>query len=113
MKRYKVYWTREATIDLEEIVDYIAKDRVSAAKSVYKKIKFKCRQLNESPERCRRVPELLDIGIENYREVIVSPYRVIFKLTDSTVYIFAVIDGRRDFESVLFERLLRINVSKK
>ena len=113
MKRYKVYWTREATIDLGEIVDYIAKDRISAAKSVYKKIKLKCRQLNESPERCRRVPELLDIGIENYREVIVSPYRVIFKLTESTVYIFAVIDGRRDVESVLFDRLLRSGVNKK
>ncbi len=74
MKRYKVYWTREATIDLGEIVDYIAKDRISAAKSIYRKIKLKGRQLNESPERCRRVPELLEIGIENYREVIVSPY---------------------------------------
>ena len=27
MKRFKVYWTKEATIDLGEIVDYIAKDR--------------------------------------------------------------------------------------
>ena len=113
MKRYKVYWTREATIDLGEIVDYIAKDRISAAKSVYKKIKLKCRQLNESPERCRRVPELLDMGIENYREVIVSPYRAIFKLTEFTVYIFAVIDGRRDVENVLFDRLLRSGVNKK
>ncbi len=113
MKRYKVYWTREATIDLEEIVDYIAKDRISAAKSIYRKIKSKCRQLNESPERCRRVPELLEIGIENYRELIVSPYRVIFKLTEFTVYIFAVIDGRRDVESVLFDRLLRSGVNKK
>ncbi len=113
MKRYKVYWAREATIDLEEIVDYIAKDRISAAKSIYRKIKSKCRQLNESPERCRRVPELLEIGIENYRELIVSPYRVIFKLTEFTVYIFAVIDGRRDVESVLFDRLLRSGVNKK
>ncbi len=113
MKRYKVYWTREATIDLGEIVDYIAKDRISAAKSIYRKIKSKCRQLKESPERCRRVPELLEIGIENYRELIVSPYRVIFKLTEFTVYIFAVIDGRRDVESVLFDRLLRSGVNKK
>jgi plasmid stabilization system protein ParE len=113
MKQYKIYWAREATNDLGEIVDYIAKDRISAARSVYKKIKLKCRQLKESPERCRRVPELLDIGIENYREVIISPYRVIFKLTESTVYIFAVIDGRRDVESVLFDRLLRNNVNKK
>jgi len=113
MKRFKVYWSKEATIDLGEIVDYISKDRVSAAKSVYKKIKLKCRQLNEAPERCRRVPELSDIGIENYREVIVSPYRIIFKLTEAAVYVFAVIDGRRDVESVLFDRFLRISENKK
>jgi len=113
MKRFKVYWSKEATIDLGEIVDFISKDRVSAARSVYKKIKSKCRQLNEAPERCRRVPELSDIGIESYREVIISPYRIIFKLTESTIYIFAVIDGRRDVESVLLNRLLRISENKK
>jgi toxin ParE1/3/4 len=113
MKRFKVHWTKEATIDLGEIVDYISKDRVSAAKSVYNKIKSKCRLLNESPERCRWVPELLEIGIDNYREIIVAPYRVIFKLTESAVYIFAVFDGRRDVESILFERLFRIRITKK
>jgi len=41
MKRYKVYWTKEATLDLWEIVDYISKDRISPAKSIYKKVKLK------------------------------------------------------------------------
>lgn len=107
MKRFKVYWTKEASIDLGEIIDYISKDRVSAAKAIYKKIKSKCRLLNENPERYRRVPELLEITSENYREIIVSPYRVIFKLNGFDVYIFAVFDGRRDVESILFERFLR------
>jgi toxin ParE1/3/4 len=99
MKRYKVYWTKEAANDLEEIIDYISKERVSAAKSIYKKIKSACRELNTFPGRYRRVPELLDIYIERYREIIIPPYRVIYKLTESNVYIIAVIDGRRDFES--------------
>ena len=107
MKRYKVYWTKEATLDLWEIVDYISKDRISPAKSIYKKVKLKCRELNTSPERYRRVPELLDVGIENYREIILSPYRVIYKLTESNVYIIAVVDGRRDVETFIFDRLLR------
>ena len=109
MKRYKVHWTKEATLDLEEIVDYISKDRISAAKSIYKKIRSKCRELNIFPEKYRRVPELLDVYIERYREIIIPPYRVVFKLTDSNVYIIAVIDGRRDFESFIFNRLLRIS----
>ncbi|NIM16625.1 MAG: type II toxin-antitoxin system mRNA interferase toxin, RelE/StbE family [Candidatus Aminicenantes bacterium] len=111
MKRFKVYWTKEATLDLEEIVDYISKDRDSAAKSIYKKVKSKCRELETSPERYRRVPELLDIYIESYREIIISPYRVVYKLTKSNVYIIAVIDGRRDFESFIFDRLLRISTT--
>jgi plasmid stabilization system protein ParE len=110
MKRYKVYWTKEATLDLCEIVDYISKERISAAKSIYKRVKLKCRELNASPERYRRVPELLDVGIENYREIILSPYRVIYKLTGSNVYIIAVVDGRRDVETFIFDRLLRISI---
>ena len=109
MKRYKVYWTKEATLDLCEIVDYISKERISAAKSIYKKVKKKCRELNVSPERYRRVPELLDVGIENYREIILSPYRVIYKLTGANVYIIAVVDGRRGVETFIFARLLRIS----
>ena len=107
MKGYKVYWTKEATLDLGEIVDYISRDRISAAKSIYKKVKLKCRELNTSPERYRRVPELLDVGIEDYREIILSPYRVIYKLKESNVYIIAVVDGRRDVETFIFNRLLR------
>ncbi len=107
MKGYKVYWTKEATLDLGEIVDYISRDRISAAKSIYKKVKLKCRELNTSPERYRRVPELLDVGIEDYREIILSPYRVIYKLKESNVYIIAVVDGRSDVETFIFNRLLR------
>ncbi len=107
MKQYTVCWTSKATDDLKEIVDYVSKERVSAARTIYKKIKSKCRQLNTSPERYRRVPELSDSGMNNYREVISSPYRVIYKLTESVVYIIAVVDGRRDFESFIFDRILR------
>jgi toxin ParE1/3/4 len=109
MKRYKVYWTHEAEIDLGEIVEYIAGDRVPAARSIYQKIKEKCRHLTTNPEIHRRVPELLDLGISQYREVIHPPYRVVYKLSDSesTVYIVAVVDGRRDLETLFLRRLLR------
>jgi addiction module RelE/StbE family toxin len=107
MKQYSVYWSKEAKTDLEEIVDYISKDSVSATKSVYKKIRLKCKQLNISPERYRRVPELLEFGIKNYREIISPPYRVIYKISDYNIYIIAVVDGRRDVESFIFDRLLR------
>ncbi|MCP4221451.1 MAG: type II toxin-antitoxin system RelE/ParE family toxin [bacterium] len=102
-----VEWSKEATLDLKEITDYISKDRVSEARTIYKKIKLSCKKLKASPRRCRRVPELSDVGLGTYREIILTPYRIIFKLTETNVYIIAVVDGRRGVESFIFNRLLR------
>lgn len=107
MKIYKVYWTEPASVDLIDIIEYISRDSQSAAESIYKKIKSQCTQLKTHPERYRVVPELLDIDIKDYREVIHPPFRIIYKLTESRVYIIAVVDSRRDFESFIYKRLLR------
>ena len=107
MKKYKVYWSKEAVIDLEEIVDYVSKDRISAAKNIYETIKKRCSRLDTYPETYRKVPELQEIGIQNYREIIFPPYRIVYKLTETSIYIIAVLDGRRDFETFILNRLLR------
>ena len=57
------------------------------------------------PERCRMVPELRDQGIMQYRELIVLPWRIMFKITDMKVYVLSVIDSRRNIEDILFKRL--------
>ncbi|MEW6417856.1 MAG: type II toxin-antitoxin system RelE/ParE family toxin [Nitrospirota bacterium] len=107
MKNYKVFWTDEAALDLNDIIDYISQDKLSAAVSVYKAIRSKCLSLKNNPERYRIVPELLALGISNYREIVHSPYRVIYKLSDFSVYIIAVVDSRRDFETFIYNRILR------
>ncbi len=107
MKTYKVYWTKSAEIDFEDIIEYITGDNISSAKSIYDKIKSKCKQLKTYPERCRIVPELLGIDIRDYREIIHPPYRIIYKLAKNEVFVIAVVDSRRDFESFIFNRLLR------
>jgi plasmid stabilization system protein ParE len=112
MKSYKVFWTNEAALDLNDIVDYISQDKLSAAVSFYKAIRSKCLLLKNIPERYRVVPELQDLGISNYREIIHSPYRVIYKLTNYSVYIIAVVDSRRDFEAFIYSRILRGNPIK-
>ena len=107
MKTYKGFWTGGAALDLEEIIDYISKDRISSAISIYKIIKSKCFLLKNNPERYRIVPELQVLRVTNYREIVYSPYRIVYKLADSEVYIIAVVDSRRDFETVIFNRILR------
>jgi len=107
MRTCKVFWTNEATLDLEGIIGYISQDRTASAISLYKIIKSKCLLLNNNPDKYRIVPELFDLGITNYREIVHSPYRIIYRLTSLEVHIMAVVDSRRDFEAFIFNRLLR------
>ena len=102
---YKVHWTDVAELDLVEIVEYISEDSPSAAKSVFKNITERAEQLYHTPEKCRVVPELLDQGITTYREMIVAPWRIIFRIEKKDIYVLSVIDGRRNVEDVLLYRL--------
>ncbi len=106
-KKFKVLWTQQAALDLEEIVDYIALENQVAALNLFESIKSRCAKLKTSPERYRVVPELKEFELTEYREIILSPYRIIYKLAPATVFVFAVVDGRRDMESFLFHRLIR------
>ena len=105
--RYKVFWTKEASLDLEEIINFIFEDSPKNAGKIFKEIQSQCAKLTKLPERSRVVPELKDIGILDYRELIVSKYRIFYKIAGERVYIFAVMDGRRDLEAFLFGRLIR------
>ncbi len=59
------------------------------------------------PERGRVVPELKYNNIENYREVIHYPWRIIHRIDNKNVYVMAIFDGRRNIEDILLNRLLK------
>ena len=63
--------------------------------------------LKSSPKSGRVVPELARQGIENYRELIQGYYRIIYEIIGTIVYIITIIDGRRNFEKVIIEKLTR------
>jgi toxin ParE1/3/4 len=52
-------------------------------------------------------PELEKIGMREFREIIFKPYRIIYSLVKSQVFVYCVLDGRRDLQDLLEERLLR------
>ena len=106
-KTYKVQWTSNAKEDLLNIVDYIKKDSLSAAKKVYEKIKIKAQSSNFFPLRGRVVPELQKEGITIYRELIEQPWRIIYKIENDTVYIMAIFDSRQNVEELLLQKLLK------
>ena len=106
MKNFEVIWTKNAQFDLESIIEYIKTDSVNIAKKIFFEIKEECANLHYFPERKRVVPELQQIGILKYREIIHERYRIIFKIDNTKVYVLLVVDSRRNLEDILFQRLI-------
>ncbi|GGD82675.1 type II toxin-antitoxin system RelE/ParE family toxin [Croceicoccus mobilis] len=52
------------------------------------------------------VHELDAIGIREYRQLSLNPYRIVYHLEGTTVTVLIVADSRRDFHTLLNERLL-------
>jgi plasmid stabilization system protein ParE len=107
-KGYRILWAPIAAQDLDDIIDYIAaQEGPDAAVRVYDKVKKRTKTLSTHPKRCRIVPELRLVGVMEYRELIVSPYRVFFRIDEQDVGIIGVLDGRRDLEETLIRRAMR------
>jgi len=105
-KKYEVIWADIAENDLINIVEYIAHDSPINASKILKKIRGKTSDLYYSPERGHLVPELLDQGISKYRELVIRPWRVIYRISEKQVYVLSVLDSRRNIEDILLNRLI-------
>lgn len=102
---HQVLWTDTARQDLIGIIDYIAQDSVEDALVILDKLEAKATQLTTLPSRGRIVPELLDTGISQYREIISAPWRIVYRIESQRVLVMAVLDSRRDLQVVLLNRL--------
>ena len=106
-KHYEVLLTRGAEQDLESLYDYIAEfDSVASANRVLDRLMEVVNGLTLLPERGSYPPELVALGIREYRQVAFKPYRVIYRVVDARVLIYLIVDGRRDLQSLLARRLL-------
>ena len=59
------------------------------------------------PNKGRVVPELLEYNINEYREILESYWRIIYRIDTDSVEIFTVIDARRNVQDLLVEKLKR------
>jgi toxin ParE1/3/4 len=105
--RLPVEWATIAERDLAGIVEYIARDDPGAAAGVLDTLEAKASSLETLATRGRVVPELQRIQIREYRELLVKPYRLIYRVEKLRVVVLGVFDGRRDLEDILLDRLLR------
>jgi toxin ParE1/3/4 len=104
-KTYKINWANVAENDLIEIIEYISIDRPADALKILQKIKKMASNLYRLPERGRVVPELQDQAILIYREIVIPPWRIIYRISDNDVYVLTVLDARRNVEDILLKRL--------
>ena len=107
-RRFRVQWAEVATRDLEELVSMVAVDSVPDAERLLGRIEKRAATLESTPARGRVVPELSRIGMRNWRELVLRPYRLVYRIEADTVTVLAIFDGRRDLEDVLFDRLVRM-----
>lgn len=105
--KYRLEWAAVAENDLKQIIDYIAIDSPGNALQVLNKIRQKSSSLYTLPERGRIVPELQGQGIQIYRELIVAPWRIVYRITDTTAFVLSVIDSRQNIEDSLLNRLIK------
>ena len=107
-KKYEVIWAHVAEKDLIEIIEYIANDNPSQALEILKKIKGKAYSLYHTPKRGRIVPELQEQGILQYREFVIPPWRVIYRISEKHIYVLSVLDSRQNAEDILFKRFINL-----
>lgn len=105
-RKYNVRWTDTAEKDLEVILDFIAEESIDAALNILERLREQAANLYPMPERGRIVPELKEQGIFIYREMISSPWRIIYRINDKIIYVIAVLDSRRNMEEILLDRFV-------
>ena len=74
-------------------IEYIRKDKPSAAVRFRRKAEKALRRLNRFPDSGRKLPEFPDLP---FREVVVPPYRFFYRVEQKTIWIVAVWHGAQE-----------------
>lgn len=109
-KTCEVEWSKTSEKDLVAIIEFIADENPSHAYEVFREIRRKASHLSAFPERGRVVPEFQDQGITQYRELIIPPWRMIYRVSERKVYVLSVLDSRRNIEDILLKRLINLKL---
>ncbi len=105
---YYVFFISDAEDDLYEIYNYVATyDSIEKPDKLLDQLEQHCLSLSTFQNRGHIPPELERISILYYKEIHFKSYRIIYQVVQKDVYIHCILDGRRDIQQLLHERLLR------
>jgi len=100
----QIIWTEPALGNLNDIAEYIAVSNIYVAKQLVENVFNKVERLEQFPES-GRIPE--EIDTLNYREVVVNPCRIFYKIEQNSVYILHVLRQERDLRKFLLASEIR------
>jgi toxin ParE1/3/4 len=104
----KIYILSDAEEDLIDLYQYVSNhDSIRKADQLLDKIQASCQSLSELALRGHTPPELERISIFEYKEIHYKPYRIIYQIIENDLFIHCILDGRRDLQELLQQRLLR------
>lgn len=94
----QVIWTEPALNNLNDIAEYIALNNLYAAKQLVERVFEKVERLEQFPNSGKVPEELPDL---NYRELVVNPCRVFYKVESDAVYILNVLRQERNLSKYI------------
>ena len=94
----EIIWTEPALTNIDDIAEYIALHNTKAAKALVQKIFSKVDRLEKFP-KSGKIP--IEIDNLNFREIIVPPCRIFYKVKDNNVYILYVMRQERDLKNFI------------
>lgn len=100
----RLIWTEPALRDLDRIAEIIALDKPDAARRLVAKVMRSVERLERFPRSGRKPPETASLP---YREVVVPPCRVFYRIARREVFILSVIRGEQLLREEMLEERAR------
>lgn len=95
----RIIWADPAIQDLDAIADYIALDKPEAAHQLVQRVFAAVQKLRKFPWMGSRPAELRGLP---YRQLMVSPCRILYRVEKNAVYIVHVLRGEQLVRRELF-----------
>lgn len=104
-----LFYTAHAAKDLENIIShYLTIANVAAAGNIYAEIETEISRIAQNPNRNGDLLDSEIFGvISQFKHAVTQYFRIIYEIIGEDVYIYLIRRQRKNFVSILQERMLR------
>jgi toxin ParE1/3/4 len=94
-RRRRVVWTDSAVLGLDSSISFIAQESVDDARRILERVLGAAESLETLAERGSVAPEFDESGV---RQLLVDPFRLLYRVGDAEVWILGVLHQRQDLQ---------------